>query len=429
LPVSASSAFMLAVSILVPLPAILAADPGASPDPPLEPQETREEKKGEPPDKAWWDEIPWEDEAEAEDGATTDKDGERRFLYKELVLSVLYSRKGVVGIPPNKTRTDHLLFSPRPPGNYVGLDYVQTFESSSGVNGFLPESFPLTAIDLHPRFVWDRLEESDDYDQVKFAPQDFWARFNPGGRDRVAVRVGQFVLPYGVNPIFAPRQRFILPVESTDLGLKWDWGVGLRAPAGEYDWELAATIGSGEALHSPHLLGDSKRKSYLFTGRFGTPTYWDLQYGASFLIGDLPVLRASKRLSPFSLSRWRLGLDGLYKYGTYLLGGAQVTYGQDGWTNDEEFVGVTGGKTADVLGYRAWVDWVVPQLLDLQLSAQYESVIRDLGEHRDDTAAVFELTYSLTTSISLMLDYRYELERAMGEENNAIFFTFVYYGL
>lgn len=368
-----------------------------------------------------WDDEEWE---EADDGG-------RSFLYKELVLSGAYSPQGFVGVPLDDRSEDHFELSPRPPGNYLGLELIRTFTPSSRINKeLLPDWLPLTAIDLHPRLLFDRLEESDDLDQVEFAPQDFWLRFNPGNMDRVSLRVGQFVLPYGVNPILAPRQQFILPIEALDLGLKWDWGVGIKGPAGEFDWELAATIGSGEALHSPHFFGDSDRTSYLITGRIGTPTYWDFQYGVSFLYGDLPVIRGARRFSDEAISRWRVGLDAFYKHGTYLMMGAQLTYGQDGFSGDEEFVAITNGETADVLGYRTWIDWVIPSFTDVRLGAQFESVVRDLStSHSDDTAAIFEVAYSLTTSTTLRLDYRLELNRSTGDEHDAVFLTFIYYGL
>ena len=79
-----------------------------------------------------------------------------------------------------------------------------------------------------------------------------------------------------------------------------------------------------------------------------------------------------------AISRWRLGLSGLKKHGTYLMFGGQLTYGQDGAGGDEHLVMLTGGKVADVLGYRAWADWVVPWHIDLRLGVQLDSVIRDL---------------------------------------------------
>lgn len=358
-----------------------------------------------------------------------DEDGSRWFLYKELVLSGFYSPEGVVGLPPGDRTEDHFELSPRPPGNYIGLEYVQTFSPRAFVNDrVLPSWLPLTAVDLHPRLVFDRMEREGGLDRIEFAPQDFWLRLNPGAMDRLSLRIGQFVIPYGVNPIMAPRQRFLLPLEATDLGLKWDWGVDLKGPLGEYDWEIAATIGSGEGVNSPDWHDDSER-SYLFTGRLGAPTYWDLQYGLSFLVGDLPTIRAVSVLDPQAISRWRTSLDGFYKYGTYLMLGAQATFGQDGFTGDEERVSITGGNTADVLGALGWVDWVLPFHRDLRIAFQFESVIRDLsGSGTDDTAAILELGYSILTTVSLMLDYRAELNAAMGEEIHAIFLTFIYYG-
>lgn len=359
-----------------------------------------------------------------EDEDVWEDDPPRTFMYREAVLSGFYSSQGSVGVPPGDMERDHFELSPRPPGNYIGLDFVGLFPPSHNVKVVLP----IRAVNLHPRLVFDRMEEDDGFKRVKFAPQDFWIRFDPGEADRFTVRLGQFVIPYGVNPILAPRQRFILPLEATDLGLKWDWGLKVKGPLGKYDWEAAATIGSGEALHSPHLFAGSDSTSYLFTGRIGAPTYWDFQYGLSFLYGELPFIRAAKQFSPIAISRWRVGVDSFYKSGTYLMLGAQLTVGQDGFDGDEQFVGITMGETADVLGYRVMADWVIPEIQDLRLAAQYESVIRDLGTSgTDDSALILEINYSLNTSLSFMLDHRVEINRSMGEESDALYLTAVYY--
>ncbi|MCP4003980.1 MAG: hypothetical protein GY725_07275 [bacterium] len=369
---------------------------------------------------------------EAEDDWDSEDEDEgrgRSFFYKELVLSGFYSREGVTMIPMDDMGEDHFELSHRPPHNYIGVDYVGTFTDSSPLRKLFPDWLPLTAVDFHPRLVFDRIEVDNGLRRIEFAPQDFWIRFNPGKIDRLSLRIGQFVIPYGVNPIQAPRQRFILPIEATDLGMKWDWGIDLKGPLGEYDWQIAATIGSGEAIHSSHLFSSSERESYLFSGRLGTPTYWDFQYGVSFAYGDLPTVRGPRLFSDnASISRWRLALDGFYKYGTYLMCGAQLTYGEDGFAGDEKHVMVTMGKQATVVGYRVWADWVVPNFQDIRLAAQFESVIRDTAtKDADDTAAIIGVNYSLTTSVSLQLNYRKEYSNTMGMENDAFYFTFVYY--
>lgn len=370
-----------------------------------------------------WDE-------EEDDWGEEDEDTGRSFFYKELVISGFYSVDGKTGLPPDDPDEDHWEFSPRPPGSYIGFEYIRTFTPFSPINKGLPQWLQLTAIDLHPRFVFDRMTMEDGVDAVDFAPQDFWVRFKVNNNDRLSLRIGQFVLPYGVNPPLAPRQKFILPVEAIDLGLKWDWGIALKGPLGEFDWEIAATIGSGEGLHSTHLFRSSRRTAYLLTGRIGTPTYWDFQYGLSFLVGDLPTIRAANVMNENAISRWRVGLDLFYKYGTYLMMGGQVTYGQDGYAGDEEYVMLTGGETADVLAYRVWADWVVPSNNNLRLGAQYESVTRDLSTpDSEDRAVILEASYSLSNEVTLRMDYRLELDNSMGEENDAVYFTFIYYGL
>lgn len=367
----------------------------------------------------------------ASDSEREEQEGDsgRTFLFRELVLSGFYSSKGVQGLPPGDGSRDHVELSPRPPGNYLGLDLVRTFTTSSRINEkVFPRWLPLTAMTLHPRLVLDRTEAGDTLDQLAFAPQDFWVRFNPGGVDRLMLRVGQFVLPYGVNPVLAPRQRFRLPLESTDLGLKWDWGLGLKGPIGRYDWEVALTLGSGEAIHSTHLFSGSEKKSFLFTGRIGAPTYWDFQYGLSFLYGDLPPLQGAQKFREDAISRWRVGLDAFYRKGTYLSFGGQVAFGQDGFSGDADLVRITDGETANVLGLLGWADWVIPKNNDLQLAIQLESVTRDRGtSESDDTALILEVGYSFSTSVTVRLDYRNEYNRSMGEENDAIYLTFVYY--
>lgn len=350
-----------------------------------------------PADGDDWGEEAWSEEEEPG----------RSFLYKELVASGFYSSAG----------EDRFDLSPRPPGSYFGLDWVATYDTH-GATG-------LAAVNLHPRLLWDPAES-----RFRLAPQDFWWKLQLGGNDRLSLRLGQFVLPYGVHPILSPRQMFLLSVEATDLGLKWDWGLALKGPAGAWDWEVAATLGTGESLRSPHLFQGDDRESYLVTGRIGTPTYWELQYGFSFLYGRLPVLAGPKQVREEALSRWRVAFDVFYKRGNYLMLGAQATYGQDGFEGDEDLVEVTGGEAAaDVLGSRVWVDWVLPANNDFRVRGQIESVVRDLGgAGTDDSALVLELSYSLVTSITLMADYRVELNRLVGDENDTLFFGFVYYG-
>lgn len=349
--------------------------------------------------------------------------GERTFVFKEVVLSGFLSFDGVTGLPLGDLTKDHIEWSPRPPGSYVGIDYVKTFDEDASVNRWLPDWMPLQAMDLHPRLVWDRTEVAECLRPLKFAPQDLWVRFNPWGVDRLWLRIGQFVLPYGANPILAPRQRFQLPIEATDLGLKWDWGVDLKGPIGDYDWEIAGTLGLGGAWHTPRLFSDAEHRAFLITGRIGSPTYWNFQHGISFLVGDLSRLMATRRLAGQAISRWRVGYDVFYRRGIYLMTGAQITYGQEGFAGR--------GRSSSVLGTRAWVDWVVPSHQDLRLSAQFERVHRSLiteaWDGHNDVAAILEARYSLTTAISAVAAYRQEFRRSMGDRNDALYLSLIYY--
>jgi hypothetical protein len=390
----------------------------------LEPRDQGPLQEDSPQIGAGWDEeIPHE----------PPPDRGRSFLYKEFVVSSSFAQP----------ESEALALSYRPPGSYVALEYIRTFTTASRANRTLPGWLQLSAIDLHPRVVYyGEIPNADSMDmgeginwpmpteeEIVFAPQDFWVRFQLAGNDRVSLRIGQIALPYGVNPLLAPRQTFILPVEELDLGLKWDWGIGLKGPFGAFDWELAATLGSGEAWHSPSSLGGSRPSSHLFTGRLGSPTYWNFQYGLSALVGDLPTLHGPYMVDDFPLSRRRLALDASYKKGTYLAFGGQVTYGQDGHAGDEAHVLSNGGRgVADVFGYRAWADWVLPGEKDIRVAGQFESVRHDLDNPQTtDSAAVLEISYSLTTEITIKIDLRTAIEDFM-DLDDGMFITFVYYG-
>ncbi len=162
----------------------------------------------------------------------------------------------------------------------------------------------------------------------------------------------------------------------------------------------------------------------------GSPPYWNFQYGLSALVGELATLHGPFIVDDFALSRRRLSLDGSYKIDTYLSVGSQVTYGQDGHAGDEDHVLINQGRAAaDVLGYRAWVDWVPSDGYDLRLAGQFESLTRDRGTpDTTESAAILEISYSLTTEITFKFDYRAVLRDFMGLQDDALHLTLVYYG-
>ncbi len=351
-----------------------------------------------------------------DDWGAEDDDGSALFAtYQELVVSVGH-------VSGDRTRRNGVRLSSRAPGSYVGLDLLGTFARTAGVNReVLPDWLPLDAMDLHPRVLFGPTTRDGSFDDLDFAPQDFWLRFNPLGIDRLGLRVGQFVIPYGDNPTLAPRQRALLPVEAKDLGLKWDWGVGVKGPFQEFDWEVAATLGTGESWHSPRPLSGSDRRTGLITARIGAPTYRDLQYGLSVLYGDLPVIRGAELLQPEPISRRRIGLNARLKQGTYVSLGGQLTFGDDGVRTD-------AGATRDVVGYRAWLDWVDPAVPDIRATLQLDSVGRERrGRDADDTAVALELAYSMSTAVTLKLTIEHQLDASMGDELDVILFTLVFF--
>ena len=352
--------------------------------------------------------------------------GSLSFFHWDMNASGFYSARGAT---LSGTGTSHWQPTDRVPRNYAGCEYIYTTGETSPLRHLGP--LELTTVDLNPHLEFDfnppldmsnavgdeptldlhstSLDINSDHDRrkvrIKLVLHDFWVRFAPEGMERTTIRLGHFDIPYGINPIMAPRGGvFVMPPEIDDIGFKKDWGIGWKAPLGRYDYELAATIGSGLGLHSPGWFKGSSRRSFAVSARVGAPTYWDFQYGLSGLYGKIPLLMADERLDDRAIEHWRVGADAFYKYRAHTMFMAQIGFGQDG---DQLFD--SSAPRSEVLAAHVLVDHIPPwfQLMDFKL--QLKTVFDDLGEARSDhTAMLVEAAYSLSDAIMLRLDYVHE---------------------
>ncbi len=387
----------------------------------------------------------------------------RWFRALEAQLIGLYSRRGMPGIPEGSEGVDHFLATPRPPKNLVGFETIHVFGERTrwGLG-----SLRLRAMDLHLRAVYDPRPQ-DLEERFRMVAGDFWVRLQPEGNSRMSVRLGHFLVPYGLNPILSPRGLFFLPAEAEDLGFKRDWGVEWKGPAGRLDYVVAATLGAGEGFHLPSP-GAARNGSYLFSGRLGSPNYRDFQLGVSGAVGRLPVLMAERKLTDLVRTRWRTGMDVFYRYLVHTVFAGQVFFGRDGpfplgcpevggalaalagsggsagaragvarpsglgagarleaslpgqetlaWEGIDAVwpegisgacssqMGLVGGRQwREVLGGMAQVMWVVPGLQNLGLGARFLALARDL--EAPDPWAV-KLTLEAEWSISNSASFR-----------------------
>lgn len=375
--------------------------------------------------------------------------GNRSFFHWDLNVSAFYSARGadLVG-----TDSSHWQPTDRIPRNYLGWEYIGTLGENSWLRRLLGP-LELTTIDLNPHIEVDfnptttpsldssRVEwRSTSFDinsadrerttRIKLVLHDFWLRFEPSGMERTSLRVGHFDIPYGINPIMAPRGGvFVMPPEIDDIGMKKDWGAVWKGPAGEYDYELALTTGSGLGMHSPHWFDDSQPAAFVTSARIGAPTYWNFQYGLSALYGKIPQLMADQRTGSRALSRWRVGIDGFYKLQQHTMFMSQVGLGQNG---DDPGDPDTGRD--EVLAAHALVDHIPPRCQSLDLKAQVKTVIYDLAADQSDrTSLLLELAWSLATPLMLRLDYVHDFDipaamPAMGmKADDRVYLTINYY--
>lgn len=351
--------------------------------------------------------------------------GSHGFFHWDMNASGFYSASGA---NLSGTGTSHWQPTERIPRNYVGCEYIYTTGDAAWLRHVLgPLEF--TTMDLNPHLEVDfnpprdrqpshatsvelnttsvdvNSRNNENKVRVKLVLHDFWLRFEPLGLARTSLRIGHFDIPYGINPVMAPRGGvFVMPPEIDDIGLKKDWGITWKGPLGHYDYELALTTGTGLGLQAPRL-GDASKRSFLVSGRVGAPTYWHFQYGLSGLYGKLPQVMGDEHFDDHTLARWRINADTFYKLQEHTMFMAQVGYGQ----NAEEFFKPDPQRT-NSLATHFLIDHVPPSFPVMDFKAQVKSVFADVNRaHSDHTIALLEAAYSLSDAVMVRLDYVHDI--------------------
>jgi hypothetical protein len=306
----------------------------------------------------------------------------RSFIYRELSLALQYSAEQA-----------QVTSSSRPPGTAIGLEFMHTRK--------MPDrgKIGLLGIDIHARLTDPPGETNPD---VYFA--DAWALFGVGGK-RSQLRVGHFNIPFGMNPVMEPRGIFLMPLEALDLGFKKDWGIAWQREAGEFDVEFGGFLGNGGDLHW-------RQGSFLLCTRAGTPTFRDLEYGVSMLVGDIPPTMGNVRLSDELIRRVRMGFDAMYMYGNYTVFKGEFAAGTD------------DGRT--MVGALFGIDWVPPRFTRWAFSFQAEGIRRNqLSDFSDIARVTFETSMALGRVTMLRIDIVRTLEGSVGTD---VFFMIHHYG-
>jgi len=284
--------------------------------------------------------------------------------------------------------------------NSIGFEYYKKFSDEYG--DFL-------TLDIQTRMAYDSMEESRDAFGVEF--HNAWLEYKLGlGK---SIRLGHFDPAFGLEPVLDTHGTLLGTLAAKNIGFKKDWGLAYKGLFGNYDYQLAAQLGSGMSIRR-------KDDSFLLTGRISTPQTRDTQIGLSFLHGQTLVssqswtIPAPELASGESIRKKRIGVD--FQCPLWLLDfKAEIAAGD----ND--------GKT--VAGGLAQFDYTIPELQNLKLKMQtlYWSNDWEEKNNRDLTLSPV-IEYKINTEITIRLGYFYDVYSSSDEEK-MIMLQFYYFGL
>ncbi|MBU4346321.1 MAG: hypothetical protein KKH29_03220 [Candidatus Omnitrophica bacterium] len=285
--------------------------------------------------------------------------------------------------------------------NSVGFEYYR--KSSNEYGDYLTS-------DLQIRVAYDSLESSDDAWGIEI--HNAWAEYKLDYGYNL--KFGHFDPAFGLEPLLDTHATLLQTLAEKNVGFKKDWGLALKGSMPEFDYKIAAQLGSGMSMHR-------KDGSYLLSSRIGAPTYKTFQYGSSLLYGEvlktegMNTFPRNELLSGKAVLKKRIGLDGQYLFGPYLFKG-EIAYGKD----DNE----------KVLGYLFETDYTLPNYQNLQLEAQFRSWFNDLDEgSTDDSTLTLGVSYKFSSNITFRTNYIHDFNLASGKEDDKLLVQFYYYGL
>jgi hypothetical protein len=122
---------------------------------------------------------------------------------------------------------------------------------------------------------------------------------------RLNLRVGHFQAPFGLEALPLDTHTTLLQLSNPRvLGIKHDWGLGVRGQLDGLDYDLAYTLGAGM---EPAFVGAG-----MFTGRLG---WEDAGTGLGFGVSGLAGERRPMMMMNARVFGWRTGLDLRWSYG------------------------------------------------------------------------------------------------------------------
>ena len=343
------------------------------------------------------------------------KNRESSFFHKELVFAPEYLFDG-----------DNLRFRDIEPANSVGFEYLRNFSGAHGdwVTTDLQVRFPIMGhkkklfrnasanFNLNTDFDQGRMDDALTTElRIIYEIHNAYANFklNEG---RSNIKIGHFDVPFGLEPLIDTHATLLQTQASKNIGFKQDWGFSVNGALPSFDYEVAATFGTGGIEKISREDG-----SFLLSGRVGAPSSENFQYGFSLLYGRIfpSVYGTGDYLFEKALLRKRLGLDGQYRYHSYVLKG-EIAYGKD--------------EDRQVLSSLFEIDYTLPKYQKWQLEAQVKSFINDLEKSgSDDTTMTLGVSFKVTDEVTLRANYIHDFNLRLGKEEDILGFQLYYHSL
>lgn len=285
--------------------------------------------------------------------------------------------------------------------NSLGCEYFRKFSNEYG---------DYMTADLQVRLTYDSLDNSREAWALEI--HNAWLEYILGLGSKL--RVGHFDPEFGLEPVLDTHATLFQTLAMQDIGFKKDWGLEYKGLLGDFDYAVAAQLGSGMSIRS-------RDNSHLITARLGSSNNPEFKYGFSLLYGrtlmseDDRTIPLPDLMSDETILKKRLGLDAQYLTGPYTFK-SEVAYGED---DDKE-----------VAGLLLETDYVVPSMQNLQFELQGKSWSGDI---HDDKALDFTLgcglTYKFNPSFTTRLGYFHDVYSAESEKDRRVVLQFYFYWL
>jgi len=283
--------------------------------------------------------------------------------------------------------------------NSVGFEYYDKFSNDYG---------DYLTVNLQMRFSYDTSESFNDALAVEI--HNAWLEYKLGlGKN---LRFGHFDPAFGLEPVLDTHGTLFQTLAQKNIGFKKDWGIGYRGLLGDFDYEVAAQLGSGMSI-------ERKDDSHLFTSRIGSAKDESFQYGLSLLYGRVLESKQARTIpkadfSDNAILKRRIGLDAQYDYGPYLFKG-ELAFGED---DDNE-----------VIGTMFEADYTVPSLQNLQFQLQWQCWDGDLsGGHAIDSTLGIGASYKLNSTTTIRLAYFHDIDSFGAEKDRQVFLQVYFFG-